>query len=96
MASSTPWELSQVRVVIESVATGAIALTGVTDAERKRLDAVGLCAVGGPAAFDGITMATVAFGRVSRDVVCKKMLCAFHDRRPHEICFFGGGWGTGH
>lgn len=45
-----------VRLLVEIAATAAFALSGVMDAARKRLDAVGVCVVGFLAAFGGGTL----------------------------------------
>ncbi len=63
MSSSAPWVLSQVQVVAEAAATVAFALSGVIEAARKRLDAVGICVVGGLAAFGGGTIRDVLLDR---------------------------------
>jgi uncharacterized membrane protein YeiH len=63
MAGSTPWVLSQVQVLAEAAATVAFALSGVIEAARKRLDAVGICVVGGLAAFGGGTVRDVLLDR---------------------------------
>lgn len=63
MAGSAPWVLSQVQVVAEAVATVAFALSGVIEGARKRLDAVGICVVGGLAAFGGGTVRDVVLDR---------------------------------
>lgn len=63
MSGNTPWVLSQVQVVAEAVATVAFALSGVIEAARKRLDAVGICVVGGLAAFGGGTVRDVLLDR---------------------------------
>jgi uncharacterized membrane protein YeiH len=55
--------LSQVQVLAEAAATVAFALSGVIEAARKRLDAVGICVVGGLAAFGGGTMRDVLLDR---------------------------------
>jgi uncharacterized membrane protein YeiH len=47
MSSGAPWVLSQFQVVAEAAATIAFALSGVIKGARKRLDAVGICVVGG-------------------------------------------------
>jgi uncharacterized membrane protein YeiH len=44
------------RLVVEVAATAAFALSGVLEAARKRLDAVGVCVVGFLAAFGGGTL----------------------------------------
>ena len=63
MAASAPWVLSQVQVVAEAAATIAFALSGVIEGARKRLDAVGICVVGGLAAFGGGTVRDVLLDR---------------------------------
>lgn len=63
MPSGAPWVLSQVQVVAEVAATIAFALSGVIEAARKRLDAVGICVVGGLAAFGGGTVRDVLLDR---------------------------------
>ena len=63
MAGDAPWVLSQVQVVAEAAATVAFALSGVIEAARKRLDAVGICVVGGLAAFGGGTIRDVLLDR---------------------------------
>lgn len=45
-----------VRLLVELCATAAFALSGVLEAARKRLDAVGVCVVGFLAAFGGGTV----------------------------------------
>lgn len=63
MSSGAPWVLSQMQVVAEAAATVAFALSGVIEAARKRLDAVGICVVGGLAAFGGGTVRDVLLDR---------------------------------
>jgi uncharacterized membrane protein YeiH len=63
MAGEAPWVLTQVQVVAEAAATVAFALSGVIEAARKRLDAVGICVVGGLAAFGGGTVRDVLLDR---------------------------------
>ena len=63
ISSGAPWVLSQVQVVAEAAATVAFALSGVIEAARKRLDAVGICVVGGLAAFGGGTVRDVLLDR---------------------------------
>lgn len=63
MSDGTPWVLSQVQVIAEAVGTMAFALSGVIEAARKRLDAVGICVVGGLAAFGGGTVRDVLLDR---------------------------------
>ena len=43
MKAASIWTLSNAQLVIEAVATLAFALSGLIDAARKRLDAVGVC-----------------------------------------------------
>jgi len=57
------WTLSSVQVAIEAVATIAFALSGLIEAARKRLDAVGICVVAGLAAFGGGTLRDVLLDR---------------------------------
>jgi uncharacterized membrane protein YeiH len=63
MSSGAPWVLSQVQVAAEALATVAFALSGVIEAARKRLDAVGICVVGGLAAFGGGTVRDILLDR---------------------------------
>jgi len=63
MAGGTPWVLSQVEVVVEAMATSVFALSGVIEGARKRLDAVGICVVGGSATFGGGTVRDVVLDR---------------------------------
>ncbi len=63
MSGSAPWVLSQVQVVAEAVGTVAFALSGVIEGARKRLDAVGICVVGGLAASGGGTVRDVLLAR---------------------------------
>lgn len=63
MSDNAPWVLSQVQVVAEAVGTVAFALSGVIEGARKRLDAVGICVVGGLAAFGGGTVRDVLLDR---------------------------------
>lgn len=63
MSGEVPWVLSQVQVVAEATATFAFALSGVIEGARKRLDAVGICVVGGLAAFGGGTVRDVLLDR---------------------------------
>ncbi len=55
MQSAQYWG-ETVRLVVELSATAAFALSGVLEAARKRLDAVGVCVVGFLAAFGGGTV----------------------------------------
>ncbi|MEH0167594.1 trimeric intracellular cation channel family protein [Paucibacter sp. JuS9] len=60
---TTLFTLSNAQVVIEAVATIAFALSGLLEAARKRLDAVGICVVAGLAAFGGGTLRDVLLDR---------------------------------
>jgi uncharacterized membrane protein YeiH len=60
--SQTPL-LSLLLTAIEAVATIAFALSGLLEAARKRLDAVGVCMVAGLAAFGGGTLRDVLLDR---------------------------------
>lgn len=57
------WTMSHVQVAVESVATVAFALSGLLEAARKRLDAVGVCVVAGLAAFGGGTLRDILLDR---------------------------------
>jgi uncharacterized membrane protein YeiH len=63
MAGSTPWALTQAQVAIEAVAIVAFALSGLIEAARKRLDAVGVVVVAGLTAFGGGTLRDVLLDR---------------------------------
>jgi uncharacterized membrane protein YeiH len=63
MTVGAPWVLSQIQVVAEAAATVAFALSGVVEGARKRLDAVGICVVGGLAAFGGGTVRDILLDR---------------------------------
>jgi uncharacterized membrane protein YeiH len=52
-----------VQVAFEAVATVAFALSGLLEAARKRLDAVGVCVVAGLAAFGGGTLRDILLDR---------------------------------
>ena len=60
--SSTPL-LSWLLTLVEGCATLAFALSGLLEAARKRLDAVGVCLVAGLAAFGGGTLRDVLLDR---------------------------------
>jgi len=60
---TTLFTLSNAQVAIEAVATIAFALSGLLEAARKRLDAVGICVVAGLAAFGGGTLRDVLLDR---------------------------------
>ncbi len=55
--------MSQVLTAIEAAATVAFAFSGLLEAARKRLDAVGVCVVAGLAAFGGGTLRDVLLDR---------------------------------
>jgi uncharacterized membrane protein YeiH len=59
----TPWSLSQAQIAIEAVAIVAFALSGLIEAARKRLDAVGVVVVAGLTAFGGGTLRDVLLDR---------------------------------
>ena len=63
MATATQWTLSHAQVAIESVAIVAFALSGLIEAARKRLDAVGVVVVAGLTAFGGGTLRDVLLDR---------------------------------
>jgi len=60
--SNTSW-LSFLLTTVEACATLAFALSGLLEAARKRLDAVGVCLVSGLAAFGGGTLRDVLLDR---------------------------------
>jgi uncharacterized membrane protein YeiH len=55
--------LSMAQTAVEAAATVAFALSGLLEAARKRLDAVGVCVVAGLAAFGGGTLRDVLLDR---------------------------------
>ncbi len=63
MNNNPAWNLSQALVAIEAIATIAFALSGLIEAARKRLDAVGVCVVAGLAAFGGGTLRDILLDR---------------------------------
>ena len=65
MAEPTPDPrlLAALLTVVEAMATIAFALSGLLEAARKRLDAVGVCVVAGLAAFGGGTLRDVLLDR---------------------------------
>ena len=63
MAGTAPWALTQAQVAIEAVAIVAFALSGLIEAARKRLDAVGVVVVAGLTAFGGGTLRDVLLDR---------------------------------
>ena len=60
--SSAPF-LSWLQTLVEAVATLAFAVSGLLEAARKRLDAVGVCVVAGLAAFGGGTLRDLLLDR---------------------------------
>jgi uncharacterized membrane protein YeiH len=62
-APSSLWTLSNAQLAIEAVGTVAFALSGLIEAARKRLDAVGVCVVTGLAAFGGGTLRDILLDR---------------------------------
>jgi uncharacterized membrane protein YeiH len=61
--SSQPSLYSLLLTLVEAAATLAFALSGLLEAARKRLDAVGVCMVAGLAAFGGGTLRDVLLDR---------------------------------
>ena len=59
----TPFTLSTAQYAIELVAILAFALSGVIEAARRRLDAVGVCVVAALAAFGGGTLRDILLDR---------------------------------
>lgn len=55
--------LTNAQIAIEAAATVAFALSGLIEAARKRLDAVGVCVVAGLAAFGGGTLRDILLDR---------------------------------
>ena len=55
--------LTDVLVAVESLAIFAFAISGLLEAARKRLDAVGVCVVAGLTAFGGGTLRDVLLDR---------------------------------
>ncbi|WP_326541047.1 trimeric intracellular cation channel family protein [Pseudorhodoferax sp.] len=62
-AQAAQWTLSHAQVLIEAVAIVAFALSGLLEAARKQLDAVGVVVVAGLAAFGGGTLRDVLLDR---------------------------------
>lgn len=60
---SDPPVVSWLLTVVEAMATIAFALSGLLEAARKRLDAVGVCVVAGLTAFGGGTLRDVLLDR---------------------------------
>lgn len=63
MNGASPSSLAHVLTAVESAATIAFALSGLLEAARKRLDAVGVCIVAGLAAFGGGTLRDMVLDR---------------------------------
>ena len=63
MPTMPPLSLSTAQTAIEVVATAAFAISGVLEASRKKLDAVGVVVVAGLAAFGGGTLRDVLLDR---------------------------------
>ena len=63
MADTVPWALTHAQLAVEIVATLAFALSGLIEAARRRLDAVGVCVVAGLAAFGGGTVRDLLLDR---------------------------------
>ena len=63
MSAQTPAYLSLLLQAVEAGATIAFALSGLLEAARKRLDAVGVCLVAGLTAFGGGTLRDVLLDR---------------------------------
>jgi uncharacterized membrane protein YeiH len=63
MTTPAWWTLSHAQVAIEAVATIAFAASGLIEAARKKLDAVGVVVVAGLAAFGGGTLRDVLLDR---------------------------------
>ncbi|HUN90597.1 MAG TPA: trimeric intracellular cation channel family protein [Burkholderiaceae bacterium] len=63
MASTQTLLVSEAQRVIEAMATGAFAVSGLLAAARKRMDAVGVCFVAGVTAFGGGTLRDVLLDR---------------------------------
>ena len=60
---SSAWTLTTAQVVIEAAAIFAFAVSGLLEAARKRLDAVGVCTVVGLSAFGGGTLRGILLDR---------------------------------
>lgn len=63
MALPSPLTLSNAQIAVEAVAIVAFALSGLIEAARKRLDAVGVVVVAGLAAFGGGTLRDILLDR---------------------------------
>jgi uncharacterized membrane protein YeiH len=62
-SGASPANLTHLLTAVEAAATIAFALSGLLEAARKRLDAVGVCVVAGLAAFGGGTLRDVLLDR---------------------------------
>lgn len=58
-----PTVFTTAQYAIETIATVAFALSGITEAARRKLDAVGVCVVAGLAAFGGGTLRDILLDR---------------------------------
>ncbi len=63
MPNASLWTLSNAQIAVEAVAITAFAVSGLLEAARKRLDAVGVCVVAGLAAFGGGTLRDILLDR---------------------------------
>jgi uncharacterized membrane protein YeiH len=63
MPHETPLALTHAQIVVEAIAIFAFALSGLFEAVRKQLDAVGVCVVAGLAAFGGGTLRDILLDR---------------------------------
>ena len=63
MTANSIISLSDVLVLVEALAIVAFAISGLLEAARKRLDAVGICVVAGLTAFGGGTLRDVLLDR---------------------------------
>jgi uncharacterized membrane protein YeiH len=63
MNDDSPAGLAHILATVEALATVAFAVSGLLEAARKRLDAVGVCMVAGLAAFGGGTLRDVLLDR---------------------------------
>jgi uncharacterized membrane protein YeiH len=60
---SNPWTLTSAQIAIEAAAILAFAVSGLLEAARKKLDAVGVCMVVGLSAFGGGTLRDILIDR---------------------------------
>jgi len=63
MNAASLFSVDRILTMVEAAATIAFALSGLLEAARKRLDAVGVCVVAGLAAFGGGTLRDVLLDR---------------------------------